>query len=79
MSQEQVGGCHIHPFCFAPSLFVFFVLDRRSRTAPAERDKTGAPPRPRALGGVAPVPSYPCRKAQTPAQGRERTRRRAVR
>ena len=38
------GGCTTPPFIVSPSLFVFVVLSRRSRTAPAERDKTGATP-----------------------------------
>ena len=44
--QEQRGGCTTPPVVFALSLLVFFVLARRSRTAPAERDKTGGRPPP---------------------------------
>ena len=42
--QEQRGGCTTPPLVFALSLLVFFVLARRSRTAPAERGETGATP-----------------------------------
>ena len=42
--QEQRGGCTTPPVVFALSLLVSFVLARRSRTAPAVRDKTGATP-----------------------------------
>ena len=38
------GGYHTTPFHFAPSLFVFFELDRTARDAPAGRDWTGATP-----------------------------------
>ena len=34
--QKQRGWCTTPPFIFALSLFVFFILARRSRTAPAE-------------------------------------------
>ena len=44
MGHGQRGGCTTPPFMVSPSLFVFVVLARRSRTAPAERDKTGATP-----------------------------------
>lgn len=42
--QKQRGGCHTPPVAFALSLFGFFVLDRTTRTAPAERERTGATP-----------------------------------
>ena len=42
--QKQRGGCTTPPVHFSPSLFVFFVLERLSRSAPAETDKTGATP-----------------------------------
>ena len=38
------GGCPIPPFHCSPSLFGFVVLDRPTRTAPAERGETGAIP-----------------------------------
>ena len=44
MGHGQREGCTTPPFIVSPSLFVFVVLARRSRTAPAERDKTGATP-----------------------------------
>ena len=44
VSQETRGGCQATPFHFLLSLFWFFVLDRPTRTAPAERDVTGATP-----------------------------------
>ena len=64
------GGCPIPPFHFSASLFGFFVLDRPTRTAPAERGETGATPliltagAVRQGGGVPPsvppgVPSLP--------------------
>ena len=42
--QKQRGGCHTPPVMCALSLFVFFLLDRPTRTAPAERERTGATP-----------------------------------
>ena len=42
--QNRCGGCTTPPVVFWPSLFGFFVLDRTTRTAPAERGRTGAPP-----------------------------------
>ena len=44
VSQKQPGGCPIPPFHCSLSLFGLFVLDRPTRTAPAERDETGATP-----------------------------------
>ena len=44
VSQKQQGGCPIPPCCFSLSLFGFVVLDRPTRTAPAEREETGATP-----------------------------------
>ena len=41
---DSGGGCPIPPFHFSLSLFGFFVLDRPTRTAPAERGETGATP-----------------------------------
>ena len=38
------GGCPIPPFHCSLSLFGFVVLDRPTRTAPAERKETGATP-----------------------------------
>ena len=38
------GGYTTPPVHFQPSLFVFFVLERPSRSAPAETEKTGADP-----------------------------------
>ena len=72
VSQKQPGGCPIPPFHFSLSLFGFVVLDRPTRTAPAERGETGATPPFSPLarfgkgGGVPPsvppgVPSPPCR------------------
>ena len=42
--QNRSGGCPTPPIVFSPSLFGFFVLDRTTRTAPAERERTGATP-----------------------------------
>ena len=56
--QKQTVGCGTHPFHFPLSLFGFFVLDRPTRTAPAERGETGATPRP-PLGGSLPSPCIP--------------------
>ena len=39
-------GYHKTPFHFSPAPFVFFVLDRTTRDAPAGRDCTGATPPP---------------------------------
>ena len=58
--KNKQGGCGTHPFHFSLSLFGFFVLDRTTRTAPAERERTGATPTFSPLarfgewGGVAP-------------------------
>ena len=68
--QQEKGGCTTPPSIFPPALFGFFVLDRTTRTAPAERGETGATPPFRPLarfgegGGVPPgvppgVPSPP--------------------
>ena len=43
-SQEQRGRDHIPPVHVPLCLFGLFVLHRLDRTAPAERDKTGATP-----------------------------------
>ena len=42
--QKQSGGCPTPPVVSSLSLFWFFVLDRTTRTAPAERERTGATP-----------------------------------
>ena len=101
VSQKQPGGCPIPPFHFSLSLFGLFVLDRPTRTAPAERGETGATPpfsplarfgkrggvppsvppgvpSPPAVGEVAPVCRYPCRKAPRPARGPDDEPRRAA-
>ena len=44
VSHKQQGGCPIPPFHCSLSLFGFVVLDRPTRTAPAERGETGATP-----------------------------------
>ena len=44
VSGKQRGGCQAPPFHLSLSLFGLFVLDRPTRTAPAERDVTGATP-----------------------------------
>ena len=44
VSQKQVGGCHTPTFHLSPSFLVFVVLDRHDRSAPAEREMTGATP-----------------------------------
>ena len=44
MVRAQRGGCTTPPVHFSPSLFVFFVLERPARSAPAETEKTGATP-----------------------------------
>ena len=41
---QQQEGCYIPLFHLSPPLFGFFVLDRLTRAAPAEREKTGATP-----------------------------------
>ena len=43
-SQQQRRGDHIPPVHFSLPLFGFVVLDRTTRTAPAERERTGATP-----------------------------------
>ena len=40
--QKEKGGCTTPPSIFPPALFGFVVLDRPTRTAPAERDVPGA-------------------------------------
>ena len=57
---QQQEGCYIPLFHLSPPLFGFFVLDRLTRAAPAEREKTGATPPFLPLvrhgeGGVTPV------------------------
>ncbi len=57
MYHKTRWGCSIPTFHFPLSLFGLFVLSRPTRTAPAERGKTGAPPlfrrwRGSALGGA---------------------------
>ena len=42
--QKQSGGCPTAPVAFSLARFGFFVLDRTTRTAPAERERTGATP-----------------------------------
>ncbi len=42
--QQEQGGCTTPPSMFPPALFGLFVLDRTTRTAPAERGETGATP-----------------------------------
>ena len=42
--QKQSGGCNTPTFQFPPSLLGFFVINRLPRTAPAERERTGATP-----------------------------------
>ena len=44
VSGKQWWGCQAPRFHFSLSLFGFFVLDRTTRTAPAERGETGATP-----------------------------------
>ena len=39
------GGCGTPPVHVSPSLFGLFVVERRTRTAPAVRETTGATPR----------------------------------
>ena len=43
-SHKQRRGDHIPPVHFSLPLFGFVVLDRTTRTAPAERERTGATP-----------------------------------
>ena len=43
-SQQQRRGDHIPPVHCSLPLFGLFVLDRTTRTAPAERERTGATP-----------------------------------
>ena len=43
-SQQQRRRDHIPPVHFSLPLFGLFVLDRTTRTAPAERERTGATP-----------------------------------
>ena len=42
--QKESGGCGTPRVHFSLSPFVFFVLDRTTRDAPAGRDWTGATP-----------------------------------
>ena len=42
--QKERGGCGTPRVHYSLSPFVFFVLDRTTRTAPAGRDWTGATP-----------------------------------
>ena len=44
VSGNSRGGCQAPPVHSALSLFGFVVLDRLDRTAPAERERTGATP-----------------------------------
>ena len=44
VSGKQWWGCQVSRFQFSPAPFGFFVLDRTTRTAPAERERTGATP-----------------------------------
>ncbi len=44
VSQQRRLGSHTPPFIFPLALFLFFVLDRPTRTAPAVREETGATP-----------------------------------
>ena len=66
VSQKTRGECQAPPFHLSLSLFGFFVLDRPTRTAPAERDVTGATPprlcrwRGTAKGGCQPRCQAPC-------------------
>ena len=41
---KRGGGCNSTTFHFPLFLFWFFVLSRPTRTAPAERERTGATP-----------------------------------
>ena len=71
--QQEKAGCTTPPSMFPPAVFGLFVLDRTTRTAPAERGETGATPpfstagAVRRGGGVPPgvppgVPHPPCRR-----------------
>ena len=42
--QKEKAGCTTPPSMFPPAVFGLFVLDRTTRTAPAERGETGATP-----------------------------------
>ena len=44
VQHKEVGGCNIPPVHVPLCLFGLFVLHRLDRTAPAEREKTGATP-----------------------------------
>ena len=44
VSGKQWWGCQAPRFHFSLPLFGFFILDRTTRTAPAERERTGATP-----------------------------------
>ena len=44
MPRRRWGGWGTPRLHFTPFLFVFFVLDRTTRTAPAESVETGATP-----------------------------------
>ena len=44
VQHNEVGGCNIPPVHVPLCLFGCFVLHRLDRTAPAEREKTGATP-----------------------------------
>ena len=69
------GGCQQTPFHFPPSPFGFVVLDRTTRTAPAERERTGATPPFSPLarfgvgGGCQPRRQRQCQHAPPPSGG----------
>ena len=78
VSGKQWRGCQAPRFHFSLSLFGFFVLDRTTRTAPAERERTGAtplfPPLARfgERGGCQPRCQAPCQTPSPPSGGRSR-------
>ena len=75
---QTEGGCHTPPVMCARSLFWFFVLDRPTRTAPAERGEDGSDPpllcrwRGTAKGGCQPRCQAPCQPPPRLRRGRSR-------
>ena len=78
VSGKQWRGCQAPRLHFSLPLFGFFVLERTTRTAPAERERTGATPPFSPLarfgerGGVSPGVRHRVRRPRRPWGGRSR-------
>ena len=78
VSGKQWRGCQAPRLHFSLPLFGFFVLERTTRTAPAERERTGATPLFRPLarsgerGGVSPGVRHRVRHSPRRSGGRSR-------